>query len=325
MRRSCRRSRSGEGIRRERHRDRGDEGLRARPVGDLDRFGSRHDQRPRSRRRRRRSAARAERRRRRSQHDGHRRGVRRARAPDLDQHVLPVLRLEGACGASPSAIRSGSRRWPSPDGWLERRPRPRSDDARDGRQFRDAHQRRDAHGQRRLHDLRRHGAPADHRRLVSAADAVAHEVDDGGQSRPALRPRHAHAVGGDLRQRLHVRVRPGPRAARERRRSRRSSSAAAAACTRRSPRPATAPAHGVSVGVVDMPSIDEALLVGSTSRAGSLCLAEQNNGYILQNLLQVLFRRRKPCAGRRRARSCRSTRSTPTAARDSSIRAHTRS
>ena len=66
---------------------------------------------------------------------------------------------------------------------------------------------------------------------------VADEVDHGGQPRPALRARDAHAVGGALRQRLHVRVRQGPRPARERRRRARSSSAAAAACTRRWPPP----------------------------------------------------------------------------------------
>ena len=101
----------GEAVRRQRHRHRGDEGVRARSARRVDRFRPGDDQRPRSRRGGGRSAARAERRRRRSQHDGHRRGVRRARLPDVDQHVLPVLRLEGACGASRSAIRSGSRRW----------------------------------------------------------------------------------------------------------------------------------------------------------------------------------------------------------------------
>ena len=42
------------------------------------------------------------------------------------------------------------------------------------------------------------------------------EMDHGGQSRPALRPRHAHALAGAVRPRLRVRVRQGRDAARER-------------------------------------------------------------------------------------------------------------
>ena len=53
------------------------------------------------------------------------------------------------------------------------------------------------------HDLRRPGAREDHRRLVSAADALADDVDHGGESRPPLRPGHADAVGSALWQRLH--------------------------------------------------------------------------------------------------------------------------
>jgi transketolase len=60
--------------------------------------------------------------------------------------------------------------------------------------------------------------------------------------------------------------------------------AAAAACG----------ARGVNVGVVDMPSIDEDLLIHLCESGKLVCLAEQNNGYILQNLLKVLYRRRKP-------------------------------
>lgn len=48
---------------------------------------------------------------------------------------------------------------------------------------------------------------------------------------------------------------------------------------------------GVSVGVVDMPSIDEDLLVRLCETGRLVCLAEQNNGFILQNLLRVLYRR----------------------------------
>jgi transketolase len=52
-------------------------------------------------------------------------------------------------------------------------------------------------------------------------------------------------------------------------------------------------ADGIPVGVVDMPSIDEELLVRLYESGKLLCLAEQNNGYILQNLLKILYRRRK--------------------------------
>ena len=50
---------------------------------------------------------------------------------------------------------------------------------------------------------------------------------------------------------------------------------------------------GLQVGVVDMPSIDEDLLVQLHESGKLICFAEQNNGYILQNLLKVLYRRRK--------------------------------
>jgi transketolase len=48
--------------------------------------------------------------------------------------------------------------------------------------------------------------------------------------------------------------------------------------------------QGLAVGVVDMPSIDEALLVELLQSGLTVCLAEQNNGYILQNLFKVAFR-----------------------------------
>jgi transketolase C-terminal domain/subunit len=50
---------------------------------------------------------------------------------------------------------------------------------------------------------------------------------------------------------------------------------------------------GLSVGVVDMPSIDEDLLIELVESGKIVCLAEQNNGYILQNLMKVLFRRQR--------------------------------
>jgi len=48
---------------------------------------------------------------------------------------------------------------------------------------------------------------------------------------------------------------------------------------------------GAQVAVVDMPSIDEDLLLELSSSGKVVCLAEQNNGYILQNLLKVQHRR----------------------------------
>src|SRR5215203_1668566 len=52
-------------------------------------------------------------------------------------------------------------------------------------------------------------------------------------------------------------------------------------------------AAGVSAGVVDMPSIDEDLLIELMESGKIVCLAEQNNGYILQNLFKALFRRQR--------------------------------
>jgi len=46
-----------------------------------------------------------------------------------------------------------------------------------------------------------------------------------------------------------------------------------------------------------MPSIDEDLLMSLYESGKLLCLAEQNNGYLLQNLLKVLYRRRKTSQG----------------------------
>lgn len=47
-------------------------------------------------------------------------------------------------------------------------------------------------------------------------------------------------------------------------------------------------AKGVKVGVVDMPSIDEALLLQLAGSGKLLCIAEQNNGYIWQNFVRVI-------------------------------------
>jgi transketolase len=63
--------------------------------------------------------------------------------------------------------------------------------------------------------------------------------------------------------------------------------AAAAECSTR----------GLQVGVVDMPSIDADLLVQLCESGKIVCLAEQNNGFILQNLLKILYRRGPQAAG----------------------------
>jgi transketolase len=49
---------------------------------------------------------------------------------------------------------------------------------------------------------------------------------------------------------------------------------------------------GLSVGVVDMPSIDEELLLALYDSGRLLCVAEQNNGYIVQNLVRLVHRHR---------------------------------
>jgi hypothetical protein len=46
-----------------------------------------------------------------------------------------------------------------------------------------------------------------------------------------------------------------------------------------------------------MPSIDENLLMRLCESGKIVCLAEQNNGFILQNLLKILHRRRPRAAG----------------------------
>lgn len=51
--------------------------------------------------------------------------------------------------------------------------------------------------------------------------------------------------------------------------------------------------NGVSVGVIDMCSIDEDLLLKLYQSGKLICFAEQNNGYILQNFLKILYRNRE--------------------------------
>jgi transketolase len=53
--------------------------------------------------------------------------------------------------------------------------------------------------------------------------------------------------------------------------------------------------QGLSIGVVDMPSIDEDLLLSLYNSGKLLCFAEQNNGYLLQNFLKMLYRRKVAC------------------------------
>ena len=51
-------------------------------------------------------------------------------------------------------------------------------------------------------------------------------------------------------------------------------------------------ASGVQVAVVDLPSIDAGLLADLCASGKLVCVAEQNNGYILQNLQKIAFERR---------------------------------
>ncbi|PWU07538.1 MAG: transketolase [Terriglobia bacterium] len=51
--------------------------------------------------------------------------------------------------------------------------------------------------------------------------------------------------------------------------------------------------NGLAVGVVDMPSIDKDLLLRQYDSGKPLYLVEQNNGYIWQNLLKILYRTRR--------------------------------
>jgi hypothetical protein len=46
-----------------------------------------------------------------------------------------------------------------------------------------------------------------------------------------------------------------------------------------------------------MPSIDADLLLQLCGSGKIVCLAEQNNGYILQSLLRILYRRQPHAAG----------------------------
>ncbi len=52
-------------------------------------------------------------------------------------------------------------------------------------------------------------------------------------------------------------------------------------------------ARGARVAVVDLPSIDAGLLTDLCASGKLVCMAEQNNGYILQNLQKIAFGRRQ--------------------------------
>jgi transketolase len=56
-----------------------------------------------------------------------------------------------------------------------------------------------------------------------------------------------------------------------------------------------ASALGEGIGVVDMPSIDEELLLQLYDSGKRLYFAEQNNGYLIDSFLKVLYRHKKRC------------------------------
>jgi transketolase len=51
--------------------------------------------------------------------------------------------------------------------------------------------------------------------------------------------------------------------------------------------------RGINTAVVDLPSIDADLLIELCASGKLVCVAEQNNGYILQNLQRIAFERRR--------------------------------
>ena len=102
---------SREGICRQRRRHAVDEGICQRSPGGLDRCRPCEHQRPRGRRCARRPAAGAECRRRRGQHDGHRRGLRGAWAATPGSAPSVRSSTGKSCVESPSATKSGWRRW----------------------------------------------------------------------------------------------------------------------------------------------------------------------------------------------------------------------
>ena len=55
--------------------------------------------------------------------------------------------------------------------------------------------------------------------------------------------------------------------------------------------------NGVGVTVIDMPSVDEALLLELYNSGKFMLFAEQNNGYLWQNFLKVIYRNRETTTG----------------------------
>jgi transketolase len=56
-----------------------------------------------------------------------------------------------------------------------------------------------------------------------------------------------------------------------------------------------ASALGERIGVVDMPSIDEELLLQLYDSGKKLCFAEQNNGYLINGFVKMLYRHKRRC------------------------------
>jgi transketolase C-terminal domain/subunit len=52
---------------------------------------------------------------------------------------------------------------------------------------------------------------------------------------------------------------------------------------------------GLAIGVIDMPSIDDEMLLRLNDSGKLLCFAEQNNGYLWQSFLKVLYRHSRSC------------------------------
>jgi transketolase C-terminal domain/subunit len=51
--------------------------------------------------------------------------------------------------------------------------------------------------------------------------------------------------------------------------------------------------EGIETGVVDMPSVDEELLMELANSGKQIVFAEQNNGFLQQNFLKVLLKHKK--------------------------------
>ena len=170
----------------------------------------------------------------------------------------------------------------------ERRSRPRPDVSRHRRQFRNAHERRHPHGQRRQHHVSRLSAQL---QIIDVSCpqqmlAIMRWIMDGNRGL------------------VYVRVMRTPSAVIYGRTTR--SSSAGPLCSGKRPDDDAVIVssgrqvheslvasdrcreRGVSVGVVDMPSIDESLLLRLLGSQKLLVFAEQNDGYLLGQLLKVV-------------------------------------